>query len=313
MNAPRRPPRRKVDGVLLLDKPLGMTSNAALQQARRLFNAAKAGHTGTLDPLATGLLPLCFGEATKFAGELLHADKAYLATVRLGIVTDTADAEGQVLTTRPVTVDEAGVRALLTRFLGTQQQVPPMYSALKRDGKPLYELARQGIEVERIPREITIHALEFSAWAGDRFDLAVSCSKGTYIRTLAADIGDALGCGAHLAALRRTRVGTLNISGALTLEHIEAFGPERRDSLLMPPDSLLADVPLIELNEQEVVRIMLGQAIRHEGEQVLRCRLSGPQGFIGLGELSADGWLHPRRLLATVSPSDPLPNTATTD
>jgi tRNA pseudouridine55 synthase len=313
MNAPRRPPRRKVDGVLLLDKPHGMTSNAALQQARRLFNAAKAGHTGTLDPLATGLLPLCFGEATKFAGELLHADKAYLATVRLGIVTDTADAEGQVLTTRPVTVDEAGVRALLPHFLGTQQQVPPMHSALKRDGKPLYELARQGIEVERIPREITIHALEFSAWAGDRFDLAVSCSKGTYIRTLAADIGDALGCGAHLAALRRTRVGTLNVADALSLEHIEAFSPEQRDSLLMPADSLLADVPLIELNEQEVASITLGQAIRHEGGKVARCRLVGPQGFIGLGELCGDGWLHPRRLRATVSPSGQLPNTASID
>jgi tRNA pseudouridine55 synthase len=313
MNAPRRPPRRKVDGVLLLDKPLGMTSNAALQQVRRLFNAAKAGHTGTLDPLATGLLPLCFGEATKFAGELLDADKAYLATLRLGIVTDTADAEGQVLATRPVTSGEVEVRSFLPRFLGVQQQVPPMYSALKRDGRPLYELARQGIEVERRPREITIHALEFSAWAGDRFDLAVSCSKGTYIRTLAADIGEALGCGAHLAALRRTRVGMLNVSSALTLDHIEALAPDRRDSLLMPPDALLGNIPLIKLNEQDVAHIMLGQAIRLLGEGPLRCRLTGPQGFIGLGEISGDGWLHPKRLLATVSASDMVPNTAIAD
>lgn len=299
MNAPRRPPRRKVNGVLLLDKPHGMTSNAALQQARRLFNAAKAGHTGTLDPLATGLLPLCFGEATKFASELLDADKAYLATVRLGIVTDTADAEGQVLATHPVTVAETEVQSLLPRFLGVQQQMPPMYSALKRDGKPLYELARQGIEVERAFREITIHALEFSAWSGDRFDLAVTCSKGTYIRTLAADIGEALGCGAHLAALRRTRVGMLDLSSALTLDGIEALPVDERGSLLMPPDALLADVQLVHLNEQEVARIKLGQAIRWAGAPSLRCRLAGTEGFIGLGEISGDGWLHPKRLLAT--------------
>lgn len=313
MNAPRRQPRRKVDGVLLLDKPLGISSNAALQKARWLFNASKAGHTGTLDPMATGLLPLCFGEATKFAGELLDANKAYLATVRLGIVTDTADAEGQVMATCPVSVGEAEVRALLPGFLGVQQQVPPMHSALKRDGKPLYELARQGIEVERTPRQITIHSLEFIAWAGDRFDIAVSCSKGTYIRTLAADIGAALGCGAHLAALRRTRVGSLDVSNALTLEDIEAARAEQRDSLLMPPDCLLSGVPLIELSGKDVTRIMLGQAIRWEGQALPRCRLSGPEGFVGLGEISGDGWLHPRRLLATVSADVCLANTGTTD
>jgi tRNA pseudouridine55 synthase len=288
-----------VDGVLLLDKPIGMSSNAALQKARWLFNAAKAGHTGTLDPLATGLLPLCFGEATKFAGELLDADKAYRATVRLGIVTDTADAEGQVLATRPVTAGEADVRALLPHFVGRQQQIPPMHSALKRDGTPLYELARQGIEVERAARDITIHSIEFLGWGSDHFDLAVSCSKGTYIRTLAADIGTALGCGAHLAALRRTRVAALDVADALSLDRIELTPAEERDSLLMPPDALLVDVPVVQLSEQEVTRLMLGQPIRWAGTPQARCRLSGPRGFIGLGEFSPDGWLQPKRLVAT--------------
>lgn len=301
MNAPRRPPRRKVDGVLLLDKPIGMTSNAALQKVRWLFNAAKGGHTGTLDPLATGLLPLCFGEATKFASELLDADKAYYATVRLGIVTDTADAEGRVLATRPVTVGEAEVRALLPRFTGMLHQVPPMHSALKRDGVPLYELARQGIEVERAARQVSIHSIEFSNWADDRFDLSVVCSKGTYIRTLAADIGAALGCGAHLAALRRTRVAALDVANALTLEYIEALPAEQRDTLLQPPDALLMDVPVVQLSEPDVARLMLGQAIRWAGTPSCRCRLSGPQGFIGLGEFTADGWLQPKRLVASTS------------
>lgn len=311
MNAPRavvnRAPRRKVDGVLLLDKPIGISSNAALQQARRLFNAAKAGHTGTLDPLATGLLPLCFGEATKFAGALHDADKAYCATVQLGVITDTADAEGRVLETRPVTVGEADVRALLPRFTGRQQQVPPMHSALKRDGTPLYKLARQGIEVERAPREVTIHSLEFLGWSGGRFDLAVACSKGTYIRTLAADIGEALGCGAHLAALRRTRVGALDVANAITLECIDSTPILTRDALLMPPDALLADVPAALLTELEVVRLMLGQPIRWDGTPGGRYRLMGPQGFVGLGEISADGWLRPKRLFATAGNSEQRP------
>jgi tRNA pseudouridine55 synthase len=301
MNAPRRAPRRKVDGVLLLDKPLGITSNAALQKARWLLNAAKAGHTGTLDPLATGLLPLCFGEATKFAGELLDADKAYHATVRLGITTDSADAEGRVLVTRPVMVGEAEVRALLPRFVGTQQQVPPMHSALKRDGTPLYELARQGIEVERAPREITIHSLDFLGWSGDSFGLAVACSKGTYIRTLAADIGESLGCGAHLTALRRTRVGTLDVADALALEQFEATPVDERDRLLLPVDTLLVELPVVQLTEPEVRSLLLGQAVRRAGAPSRRCRLSGPQGFIGVGEFTADDWLKPKRLVASAS------------
>ena len=301
MNAPRRAPRRKMDGVLLLDKPLGITSNAALQKARWLLNAAKAGHTGTLDPLATGLLPLCFGEATKFSGELLDADKTYQATVRLGITTDTADAEGRVLVTRPVMVGEAEVRAMLPRFTGTQQQVPPMHSALKRDGTPLYELARQGIEVERAPREIIIHSLDYLGWSGDSFGLAVACSKGTYIRTLAADIGEALGCGAHLAALRRTRVGTLDVADALALEQFEATPVDERDRLLLPVDTLLVELPVVQLTEPEVRSLLLGQAVRRAGTPSRRCRLSGSQGFIGVGEFTADDWLKPKRLVASAS------------
>lgn len=295
--------------MLLLDKPLGMTSNAALQKARWLFNAEKAGHTGTLDPLATGLLPLCFGEATKFAGELLDADKTYLATVKLGIVTDTADAEGTVLATQPVMVTEAELQAVLPRFTGAIVQIPPMHSALKRDGVPLYELARQGIEVERTPRTVTIRSLELRAWRGDSFDLQVDCSKGTYVRTLAADIGSVLGCGAHLSALRRTRVGAMEVAQAVTLELLDALSPGERDRLLLTPDALLADLPAVTLNEQEAARMLHGQPVRWEGTPSHRCRLFGPQGFIGVGEFTADGWLQAKRLVAT----SPPPKALTTD
>ena len=299
MNKPRRAPRRSVDGVLLLDKPTGMTSNAALQKARWLLNAEKAGHTGTLDPLATGLLPLCFGEATKFAGELLDADKAYLATVRLGVTTDTADAEGAVLDTRPVEATEAQAREVLARFLGPIDQIPPMHSALKRDGKPLYEYARAGVEVERAPRRVTIHALGLSNWQGESFDLEVSCSKGTYVRTLAADIGEALGCGAHLSALRRIRIGRLTLDGAVALEAFEAMSLEARDASLLPADALLSDLPRAQLGEADASRMLHGQGIRWTGNAGDRCRLYGPGGvFLGLGEVSADGWLNPRRLVA---------------
>jgi tRNA pseudouridine55 synthase len=285
--------------VLLLDKPSGMSSNAALQKARWLFNAEKAGHTGTLDPLATGLLPLCFGEATKFAGELLDAGKSYRATVRLGIVTDTADAEGRVLATQAVTATEADALAILPRFTGEIEQVPPMHSALKRDGVPLYELARKGLEVERAPRRVVIHALRLLGWAGDRFDLEVDCSKGTYVRTLAADIGEALGCGAHLAALRRTRVGMLDLGRAVTLEAIEALPAGERDGLLLPADALLADLPLAEVDARETERLRHGQPVRWNGMPSCRSRLYGPEGFIGLGECTDDGWLKPKRLVAT--------------
>jgi len=288
--------------VLLLDKPPGMSSNAALQKARWLFNAEKAGHTGTLDPMATGLLPLCFGEATKFSSTLLDADKTYEATVKLGITTDTCDAEGQVLATHPVSVTEAEVSAVLRRFTGAIEQVPPMHSALKRDGVPLYELARKGIEVERAARRVTIHGIEMLAWRGDSFDLRVACSKGTYIRTLAADIGNALGCGAHLAALRRTRVGSLDIAQAVTIETIEMLPAEQRDSLLQPTDALLAELPVERLSEADTARLLQGQPVRWNScidMPSRQRRLFGPQGFIGLGECQEDGWLKPKRLIAS--------------
>lgn len=299
VSKPRSAPRRRVDGVLLLDKPIGMTSNDALQKARRLFNAAKAGHTGTLDPLATGLLPLCFGEATKFAGELLDADKTYLAKLRLGVTTDTADAEGQVLETRPVDTSEDAVREVLGRFLGEIDQVPPMHSALKRDGRPLYEYARKGIEVERASRRVTIHAITLEAWQGESFDIEVACSKGTYIRTLAEDIGKVLGCGAHLAALRRTRIGSLSIADAVGLEALDTLDMSQRDERLRPVDALLASLPRAELGAAETQRVLHGQGVRWQGAPGSRYRYYGESGeFLGLGELTADGWLNPRRLVA---------------
>jgi len=300
LNKPRRAPRRPVDGVLLLDKPIGFTSNAALQKARWLLNAAKAGHTGTLDPLATGLLPLCFGEATKFSSELLDADKAYRATLQLGVTTDTADAEGSVLQTRPVNVTESQFRKALEPFVGEQDQIPPMYSALKRDGKPLYEYARQGIELERKPRRITIERIELVSFSGDQAVIDVDCSKGTYVRTLAADIGEVLGCGAHLAALRRTRIGRLTLDGAVALEAFENASLEARDALLAPADALVADLPLADLTVAESARVLHGQGVRWNAGAGERWRLYSPEKvFLGLGEMSPDGWLNPRRLVAT--------------
>jgi tRNA pseudouridine55 synthase len=289
--------------VLLLDKPLGMSSNAALQKARWLFNAAKAGHTGTLDPLATGLLPLCFGEATKFAGELLDAGKTYRATLRLGITTDSADADGQVLEVREVAASEAQLRQVMAGFVGAIDQVPPMYSALKRDGKPLYEYARAGIELERTARRITIYRLELLSFHSPDAVIEVACSKGTYVRTLVADIGTQLGCGAHLTALCRSHVGMLEMAQAVSLETIEALPPEERDTLLLPPDTLLAELPATVLGELDTGRLLQGQAVRWNGPPLIgncsRSRLFGPQGFIGVGEFTVDGWLQAKRLIAT--------------
>lgn len=298
MNAPRRPKGRAVDGVLLLDKPAGISSNAALQAARRSYNAQKAGHTGTLDPLATGLLPLCFGEATKFAGELLEADKSYDATLCLGVTTDTADAEGQVLEVRPVAVGEAELEAALARFRGEIMQLPPMHSALKRDGKPLYEYARAGIEIERSLRPVCIASLQVLDFSGDRVILRVDCSKGTYVRTLAADIGERLGCGAHLAALRRTRIGKLQVAAAITLEQLALLSPDARDARLAPADVLLADLPRLELTPDQTRRLRLGQPLPWEGgETEGRRRVYGEGSFLGLCRLTPDGWLRPQRLV----------------
>ncbi len=298
MSAPRRPPRRAVDGVLLLDKPTGITSNAALQTARRLFNAAKAGHTGTLDPLATGLLPLCFGEATKFAGQLLDADKEYQAELQLGITTDSGDADGKVLERRTVAAARADVEALLPRLSGAVLQVPPMHSALKRDGRPLYEYARAGIEVERQARPVTIHALELTGFAGDSLSLRVACSKGTYVRTLAEDIGRLLGCGAHLSALRRTRLGSLGVDAAVTLEQLERTAADDRPALLRPVDSLLGDLPAVRLDDQPTRLFLHGQAVACDVLPAGRVRVFAGARFLGLGEADGHGRLQPKRLVA---------------
>lgn len=291
---------REVNGVLLLDKPGGVSSNHALQSARRLFSAAKAGHTGTLDPMATGLLPLCFGEATKFTGELLHADKRYRARVRLGVRTDTADAEGTVLSESPVMVTGDQVVALLPSFMGTITQIPPMYSALKRDGKPLYEYARAGIELERSPRQVNIYELTLLSWGAPYFEFDVLCSKGTYVRTLAADIGERLGCGAHLVALQRTEIGRLSLDTAVTLASLESISERDRERYLAAPDSLLSHLPSASLNEMQTERMTHGQAVAWEGDPDTRWRIyASNQCFLGVGRTRADGKLYSDRLVAT--------------
>jgi len=255
-------PRRALDGVLLLDKPIGLSSNDALIRAKRLYLAKKAGHTGTLDPLASGLLPLCFGEATKFSQDLLEADKTYEATMRLGIRTTTGDAEGEAIGTRDVTCDEAAVMQALAKFRGEIVQVPPMYSALKRDGKPLYEYARAGQTVEREGRQVSIHALEMIACALPDVMFRVTCSKGTYVRTLAEDIGEVLGCGAHLVALRRTGVGALTLDHAVTLDALSDAAESERDRWLQPVDALLSTFPSVQLDEDATRRFLHGQRLR---------------------------------------------------
>lgn len=296
----RRIVRRDVDGVLLLDKPQGMSSNGALQSARRLLNAAKAGHTGTLDPMASGLLPLTFGEATKFSQMLLDADKTYEAVVRLGVDTDSGDAEGTVTATRPVAVDRPVLEAVLARFRGEIEQVPPMYSALKRDGKALYEYARAGIELERAPRRVRIHALELLDFAGDRLAIRVHCSKGTYIRSLAVDIGAALGCGAHLAALRRTAIGDFDLADAVTLDRLEAAGEGGRDALLAPVDALVAAFPVVRLDAAAARALLQGRTLALPGGTPgMRVRAYGPAGFLGVAQWQEDGRLAARRLIAT--------------
>lgn len=303
MSAPRRAPRRKLDGVFLLDKPLGLSSNQALQIVRRLFNAEKAGHTGTLDPLATGLLPVCFGEATKFSGELLGAEKRYLATVQLGVITDTLDTEGVVLERRVVNASLNDVEQVLKGFLGSIEQIPPMFSALKRDGKPLYEYARAGIELERDARIVHIHQLELCDWQSDSFTLDVRCSKGTYIRTLAADIGERLGCGAHISALRRTEIGQLSISKATPLATLDGTAIlADRDRFLESPDSLLLALEEVNLDQLATTRLLQGQTIPSLGEVGARVRVyDHSRRFLGVCTRIEDGGLRPQRLVATHS------------
>lgn len=300
MSADNRPKRiwKRVDGVLLLDKPQGMTSNAALQTARRFFAAAKGGHTGTLDPMATGLLPLCFGEATKFSADLLDADKTYEADVLFGVTTDTGDAEGEVLERRTPRFGRDDLESALQRFRGPITQIPPMYSALKRDGQPLYRLARQGIEVEREPREVTIAELELLEFAGDRCRLRVTCSKGTYIRTLAEDIGRTLSCGAHLTALRRVAVGRLTVADAVTFDGLAAAPGDHADRWLLPVDALLQDLPEIALDVERARRFMHGNPVAAEPVFAGKCRVYADGRLLGVGSVDGGGRLQPCRLVA---------------
>jgi len=298
---------RDLHGIVLLDKPLGLSSNAALQAVRKgIFQAEKGGHTGALDPLATGLLPLCFGEATKFSQDLLEADKTYLATVHLGVRTDTGDTEGAVLETLPVTVTLADIEAVLPRFRGPIKQVPPMYSALKRDGKPLYEYAREGITLEREARDVVIHKLEIRGWDAPYLQLEVTGSKGTYIRVLGEDIGAVLGCGAHLNALRRTQVGALTTERMVTLEELAAHAAPRE--LLAPVDALLSSFPSIILNADLAKRFLHGQRLPLGKEPSIalptpcegRVRVYVDDGrLLGTGLLGEYAILAPERLIAS--------------
>jgi tRNA pseudouridine55 synthase len=292
---------RPLDGVLLFDKPLELSSNTALQKVRRLFSAEKAGHTGTLDPLATGLLPVCFGEATKYTVALLDADKRYRATIRLGQRTTTGDAEGEVIETRAVAVDETQVLAALARFMGESRQLPPMHSAIKHQGKPLYEYIRKGETVERELRTIFIHELKLERLQGNELEFSVLCSKGTYVRTLAEDISETLGCGGHLIALRRTGIGEFSLGDAYTLAQLEAMDDAQRDACLMPLDSLVQNLPRLELDEVQASRMAQGQRLGlSDGYPDGKRRLYAAGRFIGLGEL-AGGRLAPSRLLSSVA------------
>jgi tRNA pseudouridine55 synthase len=290
-----------IDGVLLLNKPAGWTSNAALQKAKRLFDANKAGHTGTLDPFASGLLPICFGQATRFSGYALHGDKAYRATLRLGVTTTTGDTEGTPVEVRSVATSLDAVRALLPRFTGTLQQIPPMHSALKHQGKALYEYARAGIEIARKPREVTIHDLAADTLEDGLLTLTVCCSGGTYIRTLAEDIGKALGCGAHLTRLQRTASGALALAASVSLETLEAMSMAERHACLLPPDSLTIALPRLEIDAASARMLAQGKHIDKPADcphgDIIR--VYSPDKFLGLVKVADK--LVPHRLMDTSS------------
>jgi tRNA pseudouridine55 synthase len=327
---------RPLDGVLLFDKPLELSSNTALQKVRRLFQAEKAGHTGTLDPLATGLLPICFGEATKFSMALLDADKTYRALVRLGQTTTTGDAEGEITAEHPVEVQQSDVDTVLAKFRGEIQQLPPMHSALKHQGKPLYEYIRKGETIERELRSVVIHELRLNSFSGEELppsrapslrspppeggsaiapspcggglgrgfcemDITVRCSKGTYIRTLAEDIGAALGCGAHLIGLRRTAIAHFNLNDAYNWQQLEAMSDEERAACVLPLESLMPNMPKLQLDAEQIKRLAQGQRLGLDtGLPDGKVSLHGPQGFIGVGLLQGRR-LAPDRLLSDVA------------
>jgi len=292
--------------VLLLDKPPGLSSNQALQQIKRLYSAAKAGHTGSLDPLATGLLPICFGEATKFSHFLLDADKSYRALIKLGSTTATGDAEGIVLGTATVKVTPTALNAVIEQFTGVIQQVPPMYSALKHQGKALYEYARQGVEIERAARTVTIHHIILNAFEQNTLDITVGCSKGTYIRTLAEDIGQVLGCGAHLAGLRRLSTAHFELADAYTVEQLEAMSLQARDACLLAPDIAIQNLPAMTLDANSVYYLTRGQQVWQTGMKFQGLlRLYDFEGnFLGLGEATDDGKIAPKRLIVNYRSED---------
>jgi tRNA pseudouridine55 synthase len=300
-----RPPRREISGILLLDKPIDASSNRVLQRAKGIFSARKAGHTGNLDVLATGLLPICFGEATKVCGFLLDSDKSYLADIKLGATTTTGDREGEILReVANVDVTFSQVEEVLSRFQGEIEQIPPMYSALKRDGQRLYKLARKGIEIEREPRPVTIHKIELLAIANQTLSISVNCSKGTYIRTLAEDIGEVLECGAHVTMLRRTGAGPYSLSDAFQISDLEkrladSSQHELLDEILLPLDTALQHFPDLNLSDACALSFSQGQAVRVSGAPscgLVRLYCAERQ-FIGIGTVLEDGRIAPRRLM----------------
>ncbi|MDO8349799.1 MAG: tRNA pseudouridine(55) synthase TruB [Gallionella sp.] len=292
---------RSIDGVLLFDKPLELSSNDALQKIRRLFHAEKAGHTGTLDPLATGLLPVCFGEATKFSNALLDADKSYTALLRLGQTTTTGDAEGEITAEHPVESTLSDIEAVLTRFLGEIEQMPPMHSALKHQGKPLYEYIRKGITIERPLRTVVIHELVLNRFAGNEMEISVRCSKGTYVRTLAEDIGAVLGCGAHLTGLRRTAIAHFKLADGYDFEQLNEMSDAARDACVLPLVGLMPEIPRLQLDAMQVKRLAQGQRLGLDtGLPDGRIGLYGPDGFVGVG-LQEGRRISPVRLISGVA------------
>lgn len=291
--------KRAVSGVLLLDKPYGFSSNQALQKVKWLYQAQKAGHTGTLDPLATGVLPICLGEATKFAQHLTDENKTYVATVKFGVTTTTGDKEGDVVSEVACQVSRAEIERVLPQFMGSITQVPPMYSALKVNGKPLYEYARNGVELERAPRQVTIHALRVLACAENSAEIEVCCSKGTYIRTLGEDIGKALNVGAHLTALRRTATATYQIAETVTIEALEQMSIEQRDALLLPVDSAIQILPKVELHEDAAYYFKQGNPVWLAGViPAGDLRIYSASGlFLGVGQQQRDGRIAPKRVV----------------
>ena len=306
-----KPIKRNISGVLLLDKPIGITSNKALQITKRLFNASKAGHTGTLDPLATGLLPVCFGEATKFSSALLGADKKYTATLKLGYISSTGDADGEISVAGDVNLTSKQIKLALQDLTGKILQTPPMYSALKHQGKPLYSYARKGIEIERKSREITIYDLQVVALEENNMVIMVKCSTGTYIRTLAEDLGKILGCGgAYVTSLNRNEIGNLNLSDAYTLDMLKSMSSAQLDACLHPADSLLHNFPAVFMNNTDSQHLLNGQVVTNTAlvnkfQENEKIRIyNDEKQFLGLGEITACGAITPKRLIATSSTQD---------